>query len=232
MGLFSGASAFAEDAPTPEMIVNKYVKATGGADKWNAVKSRKQTGTLNIVAMGMSGSLSMAVEGQNAKQVMSLEGFGEFLSGIKDGTAWSSNMMQGDVILEGAEAEQALRQLDLAEWVNWKKHYASAETVGEEAVGDEACWKVVFTPENGEPQTYWFSKDTGLIVQSYGPGMGGPQTTMYKDYKDVNGLLIAHKMEMEGMNGPVEMTFDSVEINPDIDPSTFDVPDSIAALMK
>ena len=232
LGVFAGGSAIAEDAPTPQMIVNKYVKATGGEDKWKAVKSRKAEGTLNVVAMGMSGKLTSAVEGNNAKQVMSLDGFGEFLSGVKDGTAWSSNMMQGDVILEGDEAKQALRQLDLAEWVNWEKHYASAETVGEEAVGDTACWKVTFTPESGDAITYWFAKDSGLIVQSYGPGMGGPATTTYKDYKDVNGLLVAHTQSIEGMNGPVEMTFETIEINADIDDSTFDVPDSIAALMK
>jgi hypothetical protein len=180
----------------------------------------------------MTGSLSSAVQGDDAKQVMALDGFGEFLSGVKDGKAWSSNMMQGDVLLEGDEAKQALRQLDLAEWVNWQNHYTSAETVGEEAVGDTPAWKVNFTPETGDPVTYWFAKDSGLIIQSYGPGMGGPATTTFKDYKDVDGLLVAHTQAIEGMNGPVEMTFESIEFNKEIDPTTFDVPETIAALMK
>ncbi len=232
LGVFAGGPAIAEDLPTPQMIVNKYVKATGGEDKWKAVKSRSAKGTLNIVAMGMTGSLTSAVEGQNAKQVMAIDGFGEFQSGIKDGKAWSSNPMAGDMLLEGAEAEQAMKQLDLAEWVNWEKHYTSAETVGEEAVGDTPCWKVTFTPAAGEAVNYWFAKDSGLIIQSYGPNVGGPATTTYKDYKDVNGLLVAHTQSIEGMNGPVEMTFESLEFNGTIDPATFDVPASIAALMN
>ena len=232
VGLGVFATAIAEDNPTPQAVIDKYVKATGGADKWKAVKSRSAKGTLNVVAMGMTGSLSSAVQGDDAKQVMALDGFGEFLSGVKDGKPWSSNMMQGDVLLEGDEAKQALRQLDLAEWVNWQNHYKSAETVGEEAVGDTPAWKVNFTPETGDPVTYWFAKDSGLIIQSYGPGMGGPATTTFKDYKDVNGLLVAHTQAIEGMNGPVEMTFESIEFNKEIDPTTFDVPETIAALMK
>ncbi len=232
LGVFAAGPAMSEDLPTPQMIVNKYVKATGGEEKWKAVTSRSAKGKLNVVSMGMTGSLTSSVQGNNAKQVMALDGFGEFLSGIKDGKAWSSNMMQGDVLLEGDEAKAALRQLDLAEWVNWEKHYKSAETVGEEAVGDTPAWKVTFTPEAGEQQTFWFAKDSGLILQSYGPGMGGPATTTYKDYKDVNGLLVAHTQAIEGMNGPVEMTFESIEFNKEIDPTTFDVPETIAALMK
>jgi len=232
LGVFAGTAAIAEDAPTPEMIINKYVKATGGADKWKAVKSSTRKGTLNVVAMGMTGTMDMAVQGNNAKQTMALDGFGEFLSGVKDGKAWSSNMMAGDQVLEGDEAKAALKQLDLAQWVNWQKYYPKAETAGEEAVGDTACWKVILTPESGEAETFWFAKDSGLIVQSYGPGMGGPSTTTFKDYKDVDGLLVAHTMSIEGMNGPVEMTFETITFNTDIDPATFDVPDSIKALLN
>jgi hypothetical protein len=232
LGVLATTPVVAEDLPTPEMIVNKYVKATGGADKWKAVKSRTTKGNLMVVAMGMSGTMTSYVEPPNAKSVMALEGFGEFLSGVKDGKAWSSNMMQGDVLLEGAEAKGALRQLDLAEWVNWQAHYPTAETVGEEAVGETACWKVTFTPEEGDTINVWFDKESGLIVQTYGPGMGGPATTTFSDYKDVAGLKIAHKQSIEGMNGAVEIALESVEVNSKIDPAMFDVPAGIAALMN
>ena len=56
---------------------------------------------------------------------------------------------------------------------------------------------------------------------------------MLSDYRDIgNGVLMAHSMDMETANGPVEIKWESIEINTTIDASTFDVPDSIASLMN
>lgn len=226
-------SVSAEDLPQPQMIINKYIKATGGEAAHKAIKNRTMKGAMSIVAMGMSGTMVVTVEGKNSSSVMTLDGFGEFLSGVKEGVAWSSNPMAGDSIMEGDEAAGALRGLDLAEWVNWEKHYASAETVAEEAVGDATAWKVTFTTEGGDTTAHWFDKDSGLIIQSDGPGMGGPATTILSDYRDIgNGVLMAHSNEMETANGAVEITWESIEVNSTIDASTFDVPDSIASLMS
>lgn len=224
-------SASAEDLPSPQNIINKYIKATGGEAAYKAIKNRTIIGNLLIVAMGMSGNMTNYVEPPNAKSIMEIEGFGEFLSGIKDGVVWSSSMMGGDQVLEGAEAKSALRQADMQEWLNWQNYYASAETVGEEAVGDAAAWKVAFTPEEGEAVTYWFDKDSGLILQSFGPGLGGPATTKYEDYREVGGVLVAHGIFMQGVNGPIEITYETIEVNTSIDASMFDVPETIVALM-
>lgn len=229
---FASVPAAAEDLPTPQMIINKYVKATGGEDAWKNLHSRVMKGNLMVVAMGMSGTMEMYVEPPNARQVMSLEGFGEFVSGINDGVAWSSNMMQGDQILTGAQAEDMKRQADLQFWLHWEKYYPNAETVGEEAVGDATAWKVTFTPEEGAPISQWFDKDSGLLIQSEGPGMGGgPATTTFKDYKEVDGLKFAHTQSIEGGQGPVEITFTEITVNKDIDDSVFEMPDAIKALM-
>ncbi len=224
--------AMAADAPSPKDIVAKYIEATGGEAKWKALKSRTAKGSLNVVAMGMTGTMTQYVQGDNAKMIMALDGFGEFLNGMKDGKVWSSNMMQGDTLVEGAEAEAAKQQFDLQQWLHWEKYYPKAETVGEEAVGDKTAYKVVFTPADGEAVTHWFDKDSGLLIQTFGPGMGGPATTTYKDYKEVNGLTVAHSQAMEGANGPIEMTFESIEFNADIDAANFEVPAAIAALMN
>ena len=232
LAIFPMAFSAAEDLPSAQTIVDNYIKAIGGKDAVEGIKSTVQKGNLMIVAMGMSGTMTSYVALPNAKSIMALDGFGEFLSGIKDGTPWSSNMMAGDQVLEGAEAKGAKQQADPQMWLHWQEYYASAETVGEEAVGDAAAYKVLFTPEEGETMTYWFDKESGLIIQSVGPGMGGLTTNTIEDYKDVGGVLVAHKIISEGAQGGVEITLESVEHNVDIDASVFDVPESIAALMS
>lgn len=224
--------ASAGDLPSVGTIVDNYIKAIGGKDAYSAIENSVQKGNLLIVAMGMSGSMTNYVDGNNSKTIMALEGFGEFLSGVKDGTPWTSNMMQGDMILEGDEAEGALRGLDLQAWLHWQDQYESAETVAEEAVGDATAYKVVFTPSAGDDMTYWFDTDNGLIIQSNGPGLGGPSLSTISDYKDVSGVLVPHQINSEGGQGPVEITFESIEYNTSIDASVFAVPDSIATLMS
>jgi hypothetical protein len=222
----------AADMPTPKDIVNKYIEATGGKAKWEGLKSRTAKGTLNVVAMGMTGTLTQYAQGDNAKMIMALDGFGEFLNGVKDGKVWSSNMMAGDTLVEGAEAEAAKQQFDLQQWLHWEKYYPTAETVAEEAVGDKTAWKVVFTPAEGEAVTHWFDKESGLLIQTLGNQMGGPATITYQDYKEVNGVTVPFGQAIEGSNGPIEMKFDTIEFNADIDPANFEVPAGIAALLN
>lgn len=231
LAIFPIAFGAAEDLPSPQTIIDNYIKAIGGKDALAGIKSSVQKGNLMIVAMGMSGTLTSYVALPNAKSIMALDGFGEFLSGIKDGTPWSSNMMAGDQVLEGVEAKNALQQADPQMWLHWQEYYPSAETGGEEAVGDATAYKVVFSPEEGEVMTYWFDKESGLIIQSFGPGSGGPATSTIEDYRDVGGVLVAHKNVIEGAQGAIEITFESIEHNAEIDPSVFDVPEAIATLM-
>ncbi len=232
LAIFPVAFGGAEGLPSPQTIVDNHVKAIGGKDALAGIKSSVYKGNLMIVAMGMSGSLTDYIAPPNAKSIVALDGFGEFLSGIKDGTPWSSNMMAGDQVLEGAEAKNALQQADPQMWLHWRDYYPSAETVGEEAVGDATAYKVVFTPQEGETTTYWFDKESGLNIQSFGPSLGGLSTNTIEDYRDVGGVLVAHKIISEGAQGGIEITLESVEHNVDIDASVFDVPESIAALMS
>ncbi len=233
LALLPLSMASAQDLPSAQSIVDKYVAAIGGKDTVAGIKNMVTKGNIMIVAMGMSATSTTHVELPNAKAVMSIEGFGEFLSGIKDGTPWSSNMMEGDKLLEGAEAKASMAQSDPQMWLNWKTYYASAETVAEEAVGEATALKVAFTPEEGQAMNYWFDKESGLIIQSEGPGLGGGiSTNTLGDYKDVGGVLVAHAITSEGGQGAIEITMESIEHNATIDSSVFDVPETIAALMS
>lgn len=232
LAIFPMAFIAAEDLPGAQTVVDNYIKAIGGKDAVAGIESTVAKGNLMIVAMGMTGTMTNYTALPNAKSIMALDGFGEFLSGIKDGTPWSSNMMAGDQVLKGAEAKGAMLQADPQMWLHWQEYYATGETVAEEAVGDATTYKVVFTPEEGETMTYWFDTESGLIIQSVGPGLGGPATNTISDYRDVSGVLVAHSISSEGAQGAIEITFESIEHNVEIDASVFDVPEAIATLMS
>ena len=51
-----------DELPSAESIMNKFVEATGGIDKYKAVKSMVGEGTLSIPAAGLNGTLKLAME--------------------------------------------------------------------------------------------------------------------------------------------------------------------------
>jgi len=215
---------------TAEKIFDNYIEAIGGKAAVAAIKNRVAKGEFAIVDMGMTASMESYSEPPNAVTNVEIPGFGEFKNGIKDGLAWSVNPMEGNSILDGDKKTAALRNAALNEFLDWKNWYDKAECVGVEDVDGTECYKVELTDKTGENSTLFFNKEDGLLVQRIAPGQqGGMDTITVSDYKDVGGVLFAHKIHTEGMM-TIDITFSSVEHNVAIPPETFDLPDEIEAL--
>lgn len=225
----SALPATAADLPSADDVIAKYLDAIGGKDKATSFKTRVTKGTFNLVDMGMEASITMYSAPPNFLSVVELPGMGTALQGVSDGKAWQSIEAMGQVgFVEGPEAAGMLLQADMEPLANWKKHFASAKTVGEETVGDADCIKVEMTPKEGPATTYFFAKDSGLIVQSVGEAQGMEATTTIGDYKEVDGVKIAHSISTGGMM-TIEITIASVENNVDIADDQFDVPEAVQA---
>ena len=215
-------------APSAQEIVDKYTAAIGGAEKLAAAKTVVKKGQFLLIDMGMSAVLDSTNSGANFKNTIAIEGMGEITQGITDGTVWQLHFMEGDSILEGDAAEAIVRQADINAWGNWKNYFASAETAGE-ADGD---YKVVFKAKgDGENTVAYFDMTTGLLdkMETSGPD-GSPAVMTLSDYKEVSGIKFSFKTEIEsGMN--IEMVFDSIEVDVDVDAAVFAFPEVIKALM-
>lgn len=219
--------AYADDV---QDVIDKYIEATGGEAAHKAVKNRVVKGTFNIVDMGMSASMETYSEPPNFLSVVSIDGMGEVRSGISDGIVWEMNFMQGDSILEGDRAAAVVQQAALIPWVGWEDYFASAKVAGDGELDGEAVTNVEFTREGGETATVMFSKDSGLIVGQAATGPDGmPMEQMIGDYKEVGGVKMAHKMEMQGAM-TIEIIYSEVKQNTDIPEGTFELPESIAAM--
>jgi len=213
-----------------QALIDKYIEATGGAEAHKAVNNRVMKGTFSIIDMGIAASMESYSEPPNYLSVVAVEGMGEVKSGISDGTVWEMHFMNGDSILEGDRAAGVRQQAALNPWANWKEYFSGAEVVGDDELDGEAVTKVAFSREGGEPTTVMFSKDSGLIVGQEAVGPDGlPALQIIGDYKEVGGVKVAHKMEMQGAM-TIEIVFSEVEQNTDIPEGTFALPEPIAAM--
>ncbi len=215
-------------AASVDDVIGKYVIAVGGKDKIAAAKSVVKKGQFNLIDMGMSAVLESTKSGGNFKYKIEIEGMGEITQAITDGTTWQLHFMEGDSVLEGDTAAGVARQSDDFFLMNWKNYFASAEVAGE-ADGDI---KIVFKDKgDGEDTVAYFDQTSGLLhkMESTGPD-GSPATLTFSEYKEVGGLQFSHKTEIGGAMS-VEMTFDSIEVNVDVDSSVFEIPEVIRAQM-
>lgn len=218
------------DFPKAEKVLEKYAKAIGSYSG-GKLKNRVTKGRY-----GGEGWKEAYMEPPNSRSITNMGVVTE--TGVNGDVAWEVTTITGPSILEGMRKVDAMQQGALNPLRDWNKLFSKAETVGEDFVGDAACVKVVMTSKEGGPVTLYFEKESGLLVKQEVSQQGGSVETMIGDYKEVDGIKIAHrtaqKTKIEGVQFAVEIvtTIDSVEHNVDIPASRFALPDDIKALLK
>ena len=86
--------------------------------------------------------------------------------GTDGDTVWERSVLQGPRIKQGDERASlpaggdAAGSAALAQAVQ-----AGRDSTGVENVDDQACYKVVLTPNEGKPETHYYDKKTTLLVK-------------------------------------------------------------------
>jgi hypothetical protein len=124
---------------------------------------------------------------------------------------------------------------------DWRAHVAHAELVGEEEINGKACYKLVVTPKSRPPETRFYDKESNLLVkletqQPPGCGPAVPLQMSFSDYRWVDGLLIAHRVETaieacgtaRGMIHEIE----GIEHNVEIPADRFAVPQQVVDAIR
>ncbi|MEL6988991.1 MAG: hypothetical protein AAGK97_14355 [Bacteroidota bacterium] len=222
-----------KDAPavsadvTGESVVKDYLAAIGGMDKMKAVK----TYVSNMVISSAMGNANMVMT-KKAPNFMhmdvSVPGMGSVMEQKFNGVKLAMSGMGGSQeFTEGEMFESAIDQAKIFPELSYFDEGYSMELKGSENLDGTDCYKVVVTTPNGNKVTEYYDIEskmkTQVIVSAKGPD-GQPTTSVNKfsDYKEVDGIMLPHKMETTGMGpGPSSITIEKYELNGDVDMSLF-----------
>ncbi len=227
-----------ENLPTADEIVAKFVEKTGGLEKYQSIQSMMQKGTMSIPAAGISGTMQMKVASPDKILVeVSLPGAGNEKSGSDGETVWSDSTMMGQRLVTGKEKEQVMLESNFRRLYDPASVFASMECVGTAEVDGEKCYKVKVVKKSGDTQFDYYSVDSGLQVKAdikaQSPMGEMNIETFVSEYKDVDGILMPHKMIQkfvdQGMQ--MEVEFEEIKINPEFEEGTFKLPESIQKLV-
>lgn len=227
----------AADLPKAATILDKYIEVTGGKAAYQKLHSQMESGTFELPAMGVKGTVTMyRAEPDLSYTEIVLEGIGKMQDGSDGKVAWSNNPMQGPHIKEGAERAQSMQSEHFNGELNWRDIYKTAETTGIEAVDGKDCYKVVLTPAEGSPVTHFYDKESGLLLKFSivsQTAMGEiPADSFPGDYHKEGDFLMAHKIRQTAAGQEFIITVDTVKFNPEIPKDRFALPDDIKALVN
>jgi hypothetical protein len=235
LGFTSLSFAQTEPLPKPETILDHYIEVTGGKAAYEKRKNAIETGVLEFKVQGLKGPITRySAEPTEEYSIIELEGVGKIEGGIHDGVAWEKSTIIGPRIKTGAEKTQTLREGTFNASLHWRELYPKVETAGTETIDGELCYKLVLTPKDGNSETIYFQKKSGLAVKTMtvaATQMGDvPFEATSSDYKTFGGVTIPTKVTQKVSGQEFTITISDVKINQPIPADRFELPAEIKAL--
>lgn len=215
--------------PTVSEILAKYVKAIGGREANEKIKTRMMTGTVELAPMGIKGTFESysAAEAKSFTK-MDLAGIGEMLEGFDGKTAWAINPLQGSRDKTGGELAQAKLTGDFYREINLDKLFTKTELKGVEKVGEKNAYVIVATAEGVPAETWFFDTATGLLlgadVTVVSPEGNQPAKIFYDEMRTVDGVTVPVKIRTQLPQFEIVMTAIELKHGVTIDESKFAKP--------
>ena len=225
-----------EKLPKAEVILDKYVQATGGKDAYEKLSNRLLKGTMELTGTGIKAAI-LAYEARPCKLYTLIESaeLGRIEEGTNGDIAWELTTMTGPRIKQEKEKAAALRLGTFNRNVDWKRLYEKVETVAVESIDDKPCFKILVTPLGGSPETRYYdtvSKLLTKIERTVHTPMGPMPMELHRsDYKKVDGILIAHTERQKLGGQDVVISTESVRHNVRIPTDRFELPADIQELL-
>ena len=234
VALATGAVVAAE--PTAEALLDAYVEAMGGKAAMEKFDNRVTHGKLEIPAQGVEMKLTLYSARPNLNYTLiESDMVGKIEKGTDGEVYWEMSAMMGAQVREGQERTDYLRDSTFDKWLHWRELYPEVEYAGSETLNEKPVHKVVVKPANGEPQTLYLDQSSNLALRvdiSAETPMGVfPVASYLKDYREIDGILIPHTMEIEVMGEKRLITTDKIEHNVEMSADRFALPPEIRAIV-
>jgi hypothetical protein len=225
--------------PSADDILDKYIKALGGADKLAALKSYTAKGT--CIAFGEVGkgdpveiyaqapnrlaTLVHQKEGDMARTYDGSAGYFLLPLTVQQEYPWTGGALEGAKL----DAELAFPGGIKSYLTNWRVGFS-------EQIDGKDVRVVQGTGPSGLIATFYFDKDSGLLVRMqryFNSPVGRVPTQLdFSDYRAVAGVMMPFKFSYSWLSGRDEFTITDVQPNATVDPSKFAKPTPVSRKIR
>lgn len=216
-------------------VLDNYYEAVGGLDTWQSVQSMRATGKMAMGGTGIEAPFTVVTKRPDK---IRLEFTFQGMTGIQafDGeTAWMVMPFMGSTDPEVMPEDIAKQFKDEGDvdgpLMGWKESGHQVELIGKEETEGTAAYKIKVTKKDGDVEYYFLDAEYFIPIRvessSEIQGRTVDIEVILSDYKEVDGLMVAHSIEQKEKGAPSGqvITIEQVELNVDIDDSTFTMPE-------
>ncbi len=227
--------AWAQEGEEPselDRVLAMHHEARGGLEKLRSIQGARATGTMSV--QGMEAPFTISLRRPNQVRVEGDFGGMALIQAFDGEQAWGQAPGQPrPVAFEGeVAAEQAADATLSSPWFEYTELGYEVELAGREEIESGEAWKLVVTAPGGVAHQVFIGAEDGLEKKrisraDFGFGLEDSETR-FEDYRDVDGLMLAHRQILVSSLGEMPLTLESYEINPEIDPDIFFMPGQMA----
>jgi hypothetical protein len=222
----------AAGGPAAAQILDKYIRAAGGATRLASLKSIVAKGTYTGYGDPEKRRVEVSAVAPRQRAVIVHAPDGDSRTVVDGINAWiAAPITQRPVpvlALSGGDLEAAKLDAELS-FPGRIERLFTRWRVGAQATIDDRDTDVVqgSTPGRGSA-TFFFDKESGLLLRvvRYADSAVGriPMQTDYADYREVNGVKIPFRVSETWLDGRSTIEFDDVQVNVPVAPSAFAQP--------
>ncbi len=223
--------------PTGEQVLDRYVEATGGREKYLALNTLVSRYHLTFRRGESTCVEYMAAPDQYFSVSRRSDGV-RYAEGVHDGIVWEIWSGRKARIVSEELGNIRLREYRLNAEVNWRDLFKEARCVGVVTFEGADCYKVVLTPREGADEIRYYDVATGLLKGRDMPATNPDSSHKYRrevqsDYRDCGGILRPGLVLLgdPGRAPAVVIRLLDCQNNADISAGTFELPAAIKALL-
>ncbi len=230
LGLFLATIAASPGlAQTSEEILAKMIDAQGGKAALEKIQDMTLTGTIEIVSMGISGSITMYRK-EPDKARLDMEFMGMVMTQAFDGeNAWGVDPNTGSIQDMPEDQAKELKRMAMGNeaLLNPKKYGITFTYKGRETIEGTDYLLLEQAYDDGHKEIMYLDANTYLLhkTKSLSANMAGVQVdteSFVSDYKKVDGLMVWHTMRIvQEEEESMLMTFTEVALNTGLEDSLF-----------
>jgi zinc protease len=221
----------AGEGVTAQTVLDKAILAKYGMPKGKALdkklsKIKDLTVKMNASIQGQSISVTRYQKAPNKFAMVMAMGTMVVQKQTFNGTEAKVSGMQGNKTLEGDELEEMKLSSVMFDDVKDSKH--TYNLLGIEPIEGKDAYKIEKVSPTGNKETEWYDVESGMPVKAMqvkeSEEMGGTMviTSLFSDYKEVNGIKFAHKIAQSFGPQALDMEVLSVEFNTKVSDDTFE----------
>ncbi|MBU1053565.1 MAG: hypothetical protein KKC46_07015 [Proteobacteria bacterium] len=224
-----------------EQIIDKHIEATGGKKALEKINNSITEMKITLLQDKIEGKITFYKQRPNRFYSFTELDF----SGVPiveemgtDGNiVWKIEPRTSGRIVAGEERANILINHAFDALVSWQTYFKNIQYAGMEDINGKNCYKVVMTPFQGGQRTYFFEKDTYLLIKIIVPaqiaGNRNKLESYLSDYRKINGLWIPYNLlQVIGGKEMFKLVIEDIKTNVAMPKDRFALPDKIKILNK